>query len=111
MQTFVPDFNRRFTVPPQERETAFVPIVGVDLELLLSSQHERIVNNDSTVMFGGRALQLPRVPERPHFVRCPVLVHELPEGTLAVSYQGRELARFGNDGNLLQRARRGTKAS
>ena len=111
VHTFVPDFNRRFTVPPQERETAFVPIVGVDLKLLLSSQHQRIVNNDSTVSFGGRTLQLPRLPERPHFVRCPVLVHELPDGTLAVSYQGRELARFTNDGNLLQRARRGTKAS
>lgn len=101
--TFVPDINRRFTVQPQERDTAFVPIVGIDLELLLTSQHQRVVNNDSTVMFNGRALQLPRRPERPHFVRCPVLVHELTDGNLAVSYQGVELARYGTDGQLLDK--------
>src|SRR5439155_18507426 len=37
----------------------------------------------------------------PHYVRCPVLVHEFPQGTLGISYQGRLLARYGRDGHLL----------
>ncbi|MBP1688976.1 MAG: transposase [Deltaproteobacteria bacterium] len=98
---FLPDFNRRFTVEPAQAESAFVPLVGVDLDLLLSVQHQRSVNNDSTVAFEGLSLQLPRTAERAHYVRCEVTVHEFPEGTLGVSYQGRLLARYDRDGQLL----------
>ena len=111
--TFVPDFNRRFTVAPAQPANAFVPLVGVDLELLLSVQHTRTVQNDSTVLFGNRALQLPRTPERLHYVRCAVTVHEFPAGTLGISYQGRLLARYGQDGERLSAAapaRRPSKA-
>ena len=104
VQHFVPDFNRRFTVTPAQAGSAFVPLVGVDLELLLSTQHERVVRNDSTVPFEALTLQLPQLPERPHYVRCPVLVHEFPQGTLGISYQGRLLARYDREGHLLRTA-------
>ncbi len=100
-RVFLPDFNRRFTVTPTQSGTAFVPLIGVDLELLLSVQHERTVWNDSTVSFEGLKLQLPPRPDRAHYVRCPVVVHEFPEGTLGISYQGRLLARYSRDGQLL----------
>lgn len=95
---FVPDFNRRFTVEPIEPESAFVPLAGVDLKLLLSVHHDRVVQKDSTVIFGRVVLQLPPSRDRAHFARCPVTVHELLDDTLAVSYQGRLLARFTRDG-------------
>lgn len=95
---FVPDFNQRFTVQPREQESAFVPLAGIDLELLLSIQHERVVNKDNTVRFLGLCLQLPRSSERAHYVRCPVVVHETLDGSLAVSYQGKLLARYTRDG-------------
>jgi hypothetical protein len=50
--------------------------------------------------FESVSLQLPRRPDRAHYVRCPVLVHEFPEGTLGISYQGRLLARYTRDGQL-----------
>ena len=100
-RVFLPDFNRRFTVTPTQPGTAFVPLIGVDLDLLLSVQHERTVWNDSTVSFDGVKLQLPRRPDRAHYVRCPVLVHEFPEGMLGISYQGGLLARYSRDGQLL----------
>jgi hypothetical protein len=103
-RVFRPDFNRRFTVTPTQAGTAFVPLIGVDLELLLSVQHERAVWNDSTVSFEGLKLQLPRRSDRAHYVRCPVLVHEFPEGPLGISYQGRLLARYSRDGQLLPTA-------
>jgi hypothetical protein len=99
---FVPDFNRRFTVRPAQPGSAFVKVVGVDLRLVLSAQHERVVRNDSTVVFGALHLQLPRRRERPHYVRCPVLVHEFPDDTLGISYQGRLLARYDRQGQLLE---------
>src|SRR5438093_6583384 len=100
--TFIPEFNRRFTVRPAQPESAFVPVRGVDLRLVLSAQHERVVRNDSTVQFGPAMLQLPPTRERPHYVRCPVLVHEFPDETLGLSYQGRLLARYTAQGVLLE---------
>jgi hypothetical protein len=99
---FLADFNRRFTVRPAQPESAFVPLVGIDLRLLLSVQHERVVRNDSTVLFERLTLQLPPTRERPHYVRCPVLVHELTDGTLALSHQGKLLARYTRQGTLIE---------
>lgn len=100
--TFVPDFNRRFTVKPAQPESAFLRLVGVDLRLVLSRQHERTVRNDSTVTFERRLLQLPPTRHRLHFVRCVVLVHEFTDHTLGISYQGRLLARYSRQGTLLE---------
>lgn len=100
---FTADFNRRFTVEPAQPESAFVPLVGVDLELLLSVQHERVVQNDNTVQFKRRSLQLESSKDRMHYVRCPVLVHELLDGTLGVSYQGKLIGRFTTDGMPIRR--------
>lgn len=97
-EVFLPDLNRRFTVEPREQESAFVPLVGMNLELLLSVQHERIVQRDNTVSFERMSLQLSPTKARDHFVRCPVLVHELLDGNLAVSHQGKLVARFTREG-------------
>ena len=98
---FVPDFNRRFTVTPRERGSAFVKLATRDLELVLSVQHERIVRIDNVVVFEKVLLQLPPTKARGHFARCPVLVHVFIDGTLGVSYQGRLIARFARSGELL----------
>jgi len=97
---FVPDFNRRFTVEPADAVSAFIPLVGVDLELVLSVHADRIVGNDSTVRFGCLVLQLPPTRTRAHYVRCPVIVHQFPDHTLAISYQGQVLARYDAEGRL-----------
>jgi Helix-turn-helix domain len=99
---FLPDFNRRFTVRPAQPESAFVPLVGIDLRLLLSIQHERVVRNDSTILFERLALQLPKTRERLHYVRCPVLVHELTDGSLGLSHQGKLLGRYTRQGTLIE---------
>jgi transposase len=110
-QTFVADFNRRFTVKPAQPESAFVPLAGIDLRLLLSSQHERVVSNDNTVSFNRLVLQLPTSKHRLHHVRCPVLVHEFPSQTLGVSYQGRLLATYSQQGDLLTESKTKRKAA
>ena len=101
-KVFVKSFNRRFTVRPTQTGSAFLPLHGVDLELLLSVQHERVVANDSTVTFNALRLQLPKTADRAHHVRCPVTVHELLRGELAVTYLGRVLAYFSSSGVLLR---------
>ena len=100
-QVFIPDFNRRFTVKPAQKESAFTKLAGLELELVLSSRHERVVRNDNTVVFQNLILQLPPSKHRIHFVRCPVLVHQFCDGNLGISYQGRLLARYDRAGQLL----------
>jgi len=100
-ETFIGDFNRRFTVRPRERGSAFTALAGLDLELLVSAQHERIVQKDNTVAFERLFLQPPPSPERVHYARCPVLVHELVDGDLAVSFQGKLIGRFDRQASLL----------
>lgn len=97
-RVFVPDFNRRFTVIPREQESAFTSVEGFELDLLVSEHHGRKVRNDNTVRFRRLELQLPKTDWRAHFTRCPVTVHVFVDGTLGVSYQGRLLARYSNEG-------------
>lgn len=101
-QLFIPDFNRRFTVAPAQPQSASIPMARIDLELLLSAKHERVVRNDNTVTF--KNLVLLTTPQRMHFVRCPVVVHQFPNATLGVSYQGRLLARCDADAAPLHRS-------
>lgn len=100
-KTFWLKFNKLFTVKPAQAETAFVPLAGLNLKLLLSIQQERIVRNDNTVTYKNVILQIPERPERIHFVRCPVTVHEFPDGTLGISYQDKLLGQYQKDGKPL----------
>jgi transposase len=107
---FVPDFNRRFTVKPAQPESAFVKLGGIELELVLSSKHERVVRNDNTITFRNLIFQLPSTRYRIHFVRCPVTVHQFSDGTLGISYQGRLLARYDAAGDPLPNKERAATA-
>ena len=98
---FIPKFNRQFTVKPMQPETTFTSLVGIDLKLLLSIQDQRIVRNDNTVTYENIILQIPENDHRPHYVRCPVTVHEFPGGTLGVSYQGKLLGEYQKDGKTM----------
>ena len=73
----------------------------------MSVQHERRVRADNTVQFERLSLQLPRSPWRAHFARGPVIVHERLDDRLAVSCQGRKIARFDRQGERLDDRRRG----
>jgi hypothetical protein len=109
--TFVPDFNRRFTVTPRDPERAFTSLARVNLDLVLTLQHERVVRADHVVVFGQLELQLPPSRDRISFARCPVLVHEFLDGSLGVSFQGKVLARFDRDGLPQPLLRRTDKAA
>jgi len=111
-RVFVRDFNKRFTVKPTETGSAFVPLAGIDLELVLSEQHERVVGKDSVVSFEGVSLQLPKSTERASYARCTVLVHRVLDGTLVVTFQDRLLARFAlNGASIVQATSRRKRAA
>jgi transposase len=91
--SFVPEFNARFAIKPEEEGTAFLPFVG-DLENILCIQEERTVGNDNCVRYEGRVLQIPEQAHRRHYVKVQVRVHDYPDGSLAIFHGPRQLVRF-----------------
>jgi hypothetical protein len=110
-EQFIADFNRRFSVRARERGTAFTGLASVDLELLVSEQHERIVQKDNTVVFERLHLQLPASDERISYARCVVRVHELVGGALGVTFHEKIIARFDRQGTPLALQHRSRKVA
>ncbi len=100
-ETFLPAFNRQFTVPAAEPGSAFMAYVGRALDDILSIQHDRHVQNDNTVRYKGLVLQIPEQAHRRHFVQASVKLHEYPDGSLALFHGPRCLARYDQQGALL----------
>jgi hypothetical protein len=61
---------------------------------------DRRVGNDNTVKWRRLSLQIPPSPQRPHFVRAAVRVHEYPDGHLAIFHGPHRLADYDPRGNL-----------
>lgn len=102
-ERYLPEHNRRFAVPPELEDSAFVPLVRPgQVDDILCIQTERSVANDNTVRYGNRVLQIPAGPGRPHYVKARVRVHEYPDGTLAVFHGPRCLARYHADGEPIE---------
>jgi transposase len=97
-ETYIPSHNARFTAKAEQAGSAFAAAAGLDLAETLCVQEERIVGNDNCVSFGGRRLQVPESPLRPHFVKATVKVHRYPDGRLAVFHGRRCLGRYACDG-------------
>jgi len=101
-ETFLPTFNAQFSVPAAEPGSAFLAYVGRALDDILAIQQDRQVQNDNTVRYKGRVLQIPEQAHRRHFVQASVKVHEYPDGRLAIFHGPRCLARYDQEGALLE---------
>jgi Helix-turn-helix domain len=98
-EIYVPLHNEQFAHPPQLAESAFVAVCDpASLTDILCIQQERVVARDNTVAYEGRTLQIPESPVRAHYVKARVKVHQYPDGTLAVFYGPRRLARYSAQG-------------
>lgn len=99
---FLPDLNRRLSVPAREAGDGFVPVMDADLDNILCRKESRKVGNDNCVRYKGRWLQLPGVTYRNHFVRHPAVVHEYPDGSMGVyDSEGRLVGKYDSEGRLV----------
>jgi hypothetical protein len=99
---YLPEHNGRFAVAATQAGSAFVPTIGTLWRDTLCIQEERQVGNDNTVRYAGMVVQLPPVPERAHFVKATIRVHEYPNGSLAIFHGPRRLADYTKDGLLIE---------
>ena len=52
-KSYMPRFNDEFSHPAREAGSAFVPLLGVNLDMHLCERHERVVGKDNQVAFQG----------------------------------------------------------
>jgi hypothetical protein len=90
-----------FSVKAEQTGTAFLPYAGAELEKILSQQHDRVVDNDNTVRYENRCLQIPQQTFRFSLARCRVLVCEHLDKTMTVHYGNHVLGRYDAAGQLL----------
>lgn len=90
-----------FSVEAEQTGTAFLPYTGTELEKIFSQQHDRIVDNDNTVRYENRCLQIPQQTFRFSLARCAVLVCEHLDSTISLYYGPHRLGHYDRLGQLL----------
>ena len=94
LKTFLPRFRKRFARKPAEPLSAYRPLPsGTDLAAVCSFHYFRRVANDNTVRLEERLVQIPPGPGGRSYAGCRVQLQERLDGSLAVVYQGRVIAR------------------
>lgn len=95
LAAFVPRFNRRFQVQPEQTHTAYVPWPNeYRPEHFFCFKHTRTVANDNTISFAGHRLQIPPGPHRSSYAKAKVDVWQHLDGRLEVRYRGHSLVTF-----------------
>src|SRR4051794_6258956 len=90
-----------FSVKAEQTGTAFLPYTGADLDKVFSQQQDRIVDNDNTVRYDNRCLQIPQQTFRFSLARCHVLVCEHLDSTISLHYGPHRLGHYDSQGELL----------
>jgi len=104
-QEWIALHDANFTVEAEQTGTAFLTYPGKDLDKIFSQQHERVIDNDNTVRYDGRCLQIPKQTFRFSMARCRVLVCEHLDRTMSVHYGPHLLGRYDAAGQILPHTR------
>ncbi len=91
-EEFLPPLNQRFSVPAAQSADFHRPLQqAIDMDRILSVQEERVVQNDWTVRWRNRFLQLPRETATSVQPGTQVMVCELLDGRLRIFHGETEL--------------------
>ena len=94
LKTFIPKFNRRFSVCPRESEKAWRKLPPeLDLDRMISFRYRSVVGKDNSVRIGGLILDLPPGPHRRSYAKAQVEVRQLLNGSWRVYYQNQLIAK------------------
>lgn len=102
-QKMIPWHNRKLAVAPAEPGSTFVPCTNTDLDEILCVQHERVVQQDNTVVLEHIRFQIPPHPSRPSFARCTVRVCEHLDHSVSIRCGPHLLGRYQPDGTMLEK--------
>ena len=87
LKQYLPLYNRRFSVPPRERENLHRPLPkGFNLDAILCIKTPRMLRNDFTVAHNKKLYQI-----EDKIRTSKVMVHEHLDGSLRMTYRNRVL--------------------
>lgn len=86
-EVYIPEHNALFAKPPKDPKSAYMKWPWVEaLDEILCIKKPRVVQNDNTVQYNNKILQIPPQDHRQHYVRCEVEVRGYMDGTLSIFY-------------------------
>ena len=100
-ESYIAEFNGRFSVAAAGTGNAFLPVHDKDLELIFSMQHERVAGKDNTVRIANLCLQIERTTWRGSLAGCRVKVQQHFDETFTILYAGRIVGRYSGEGTPL----------
>jgi len=84
---YLKEHNKRFAIKPENTGSAFIPVPKtMDLDRIFCFKHERTVNNDNTISYERRILQIGPSELRVSFAKCRVMVYEHLDGSITIGY-------------------------
>ena len=84
---YIKEHNKRFSRKPEQKGNAFIKVPKtIDLNKIFCFKYERTVNNDNTIAFKSRLLQIGPSELRVSFAKCKVMVYEHIDGSISVGY-------------------------
>lgn len=75
---------------------------GTNLDQIFCIKQERKVNNDNTIYYKKKILQLPPSTLHYSFAHCKVTVYEHLDETISVGYGPHTIAHFSSSGELIE---------
>jgi hypothetical protein len=106
---YLAEFNRKFSVPAQERGTAFRPCGRRDLDWVFSVQTERVVDKDNTVAIGERWWQIEKCRWRYSLAKQTVTICRHLDGTVSIRYGPHVVGHYDGAGNPLRKEAKGKR--
>lgn len=98
LESFLPEFNRRFTIRPKKEESIFRTRPDLrKLDRILCLKDTRMVAKDHTVQFEGLVLQIPPSSKWASIAGQTVEVLQLNDGSIEIVYKNQTVARFNYD--------------
>jgi transposase len=95
LRRFLPEYSARFSVAPAQPGSAYRPWPsGLKREEVFAFKHQRTVNNDNTISFDRKRLQIPPGRDRVSYARARVQVQQRLDGSLAICHHGQTLVTF-----------------
>jgi len=103
-ERYIGEFNAKFSVPAEEKGTAFRRTGRSDLNWIFSVQTERVVDKDNTVAIGERSWQIDKTQFRNTLARSTVTIHEHLDGTVSIRFGPHVVGRYSSTGEKLTSA-------
>jgi hypothetical protein len=101
-ERYIGEFNAKFSVPAEEKGTAFRRTSRSDLNWIFTVQNERVVAKDNTVAMGGRSWQIDKTRFRNTLAGSTVTIHEHLDETVSIRFGPHVVGRFDSKGEKLK---------